>query len=128
MVLPVGLRSPLPASPFFLDSLRLVSRELFVLSLADNPFPRVGIQSLASFFCDQQSFAELQPHFFILGNKVGLDDNDHVFAKHHFLGIMTLAGFGLKDRGILIYAMDQIIIGAVAAPMNDLGSLFCFGG
>ena len=93
-----------------------------------NPFSRIGIQSLAAFFRDHQGFAELQSHLFIFGDEVGLDDDYHIFAKNHFLRIMSLSGFGLKDRRILVNAVDQIVISAVTAPVNDLRGFFGFGG
>jgi hypothetical protein len=37
---------------------------------------------------------------------------------------MALARLGLEDRRILIDAVHEIVIGAVAAPVNDFGSFF----
>ena len=70
----------------------------------------------------------MQSHFFVFGDEVGLDDDYHIFTKYQLLGFMTLSGLGLKDRRVLIDAVDQIVIGAVTAPVNDLRGFFGFGG
>jgi hypothetical protein len=63
-----------------------------------------------------------------LGDEIGLNDDHHVLAKGYFSGVVTSGGFGLKDRRILIHAMDQVVVDAVAALMNNLRRFFGFGG
>ena len=41
---------------------------------------------------------------------------------------MPLRGLGLKDRRVLVHSVDEIVVDAVAAPMDDFRCLLGFGG
>ena len=122
----IGCRCRRPISPT-IGSLFLSGLAYQLSTLADNPLARIGVQRFAAIFLYHQCLAELQAHFFVVGHEIGLDDDHHVFVKDHFTGIMPLARFGLKDRRILIDAVDQIVVGAIAALVDDFRGLFGFG-
>ena len=93
---------------------------------ARHPLPRIRVQTLAAVFFDNQRFAELQAHLFVVGHEIWLDDDHHVLAKDQFSRVVAFACFGLKDRRILVYAVDHVVIGAIAALVDDLRSFFGF--
>ena len=96
-------------------------------SPTDHPFARILVQRFATVFGHEQRLAKLQAHFFVVGHQIGLDDDDHIFTEGQVARLVALAGFGLKDRRVLADAMDQVVVGAITALVDDFGGFFGFG-
>src|SRR3989338_6186675 len=92
------------------------------------PLAPEGVQTLAAVFADEQCLAELKPHLFVMRNHVRLDDDHHVFAEDHFAAFMAGGRAALNDRRVLTGSMNQVVVDAVAAAMDDLCGLFGFAG
>src|SRR3970282_364900 len=89
---------------------------------AHDPLARKVIQALAAVFPDHQGLAELQPHLFVFRDDVGLDGDDHVLAEDDLRALVPARAPGLKDRRVLVGAVNQVVVDAVAAPVDDLRS------
>src|SRR2546425_8698158 len=98
------------------------------LSLADDPLAWEGIQALTAVLPHHQRLAELKAHLLVLCDDVRLDDDHHVLAEDDLSTLVPGSRARLKNRRILIGAMDQIVVDRVAAAVDDLRRLLGLSG